>query len=63
VKALPAAVIVSAASVASPPPVHGYALLNTPARPHDLAERCKAPDAPKNCAGDVTGTIPPQPKR
>lgn len=44
--------------------IDGYALLNTPAPSTGVAERCKGPDAPKDCdAGDVTGTIPAKPAR
>ena len=44
--------------------IDGYALLNTPAPSTGVAERCKGPDAPKDCdTGDVTGTIPAKPAR
>lgn len=44
--------------------IDGYALLNRPGPSIGIAERCKAPDAPKDCrAGDVTGTIPTTPAR
>ena len=50
-------------AVANATRIDGYALLNTPQQPNDVAGRCKGPDAPKDCgAGDVTGTIPAQPK-
>jgi len=43
--------------------IEGYALLNTPAPASDVADRCKASDAPKDCgAGDITGTIKPKPE-
>lgn len=40
--------------------IDGLALLNAPAAPTELADRCKHPDAPKEC-GDVTGTIRREP--
>ncbi|MFA6267467.1 MAG: hypothetical protein WC670_17340 [Pseudolabrys sp.] len=43
--------------------IEGYALLNGPAvaPATDTAGRCSAPDAPKDCASDITGTIPAKP--
>lgn len=42
--------------------IEGYALLNTPAPASNVADQCKASDAPKDCgAGDITGTIKPKP--
>jgi hypothetical protein len=44
--------------------IDGYALLNSPERSDAVADQCKAPNAPKDCGvGDITGTIPAQPKR
>lgn len=38
--------------------IEGYALLNTPAPPTELADQCKQANPPKACdSGDVTGTI------
>jgi hypothetical protein len=42
--------------------IEGYALLNTPAPPTELADQCKQADAPKEC-GDVTGTIKRDPAK
>lgn len=42
--------------------IEGYALLNTPAPASNVADQCKASDAPKDCgAGDVTGAIKQKP--
>ena len=44
--------------------IEGYALLNTPAPASNVADQCKASDAPKDCgAGDITGTIKPAPAK
>lgn len=45
--------------------IDGYALLNTPEQqPSAVVDRCKTPNAPKDCgAGDITGTIPAGPRR
>jgi hypothetical protein len=44
--------------------IEGYALLQSPERPTDVAGRCKTLEGAKNCEpSDVTGTIPTTPKR
>lgn len=44
--------------------IEGYALLQTPAQPTDVAGRCTTSEGAKNCApSDVTGTIPTNSKR
>lgn len=44
--------------------IEGYALLQAPMRPTDVAGRCKTLEGAKNCEpGDLTGTIPIDPKR
>jgi len=51
-------------AAASATRIDGYALLNAPEPPSAVADQCKAPGAPKDCGGgDVTGSIPAQPKR
>lgn len=53
---------IMAAAVASR--VEGYALLNTPAPASNVADQCKASDAPKDCgSGDITGTIKQTPAK
>jgi hypothetical protein len=44
--------------------IEGYALLQAPVQPTDMAGRCTTAEGAKDCApGDVTGTIRSNPKR
>ena len=51
-------------SAASASRIEGYALLQAPVQPTDVAGRCNTPEGAKSCEpGDLTGTIPNKPKR
>jgi hypothetical protein len=51
-------------TAASASRIEGYALLQAPLPAADVVARCKTPEGPKDCdPGDVTGSIPSEPKR